>query len=166
MKTAMFSRPDPRFTFNLDRRSGKDRRMANGASSGKPSVRGRRRLVRRLRDRKAIFRVDHYSSKLFGFIAAILMLSVADAYLTMFLLSQGAVEVNPLMAFYINIGPQTFMAVKYALTSFSVFIILMFGNVSLRGLKFNPHTLFPIIITAFFSVVCWQIYLVLRVLKS
>ena len=102
-------------TFDTDRRSGLDRRKQTGINFRSMTGNGKRRLVRRLEDRNKIFLVDHYSPKLFAAIIAIIFLSVIDALLTLFLMNHGAHEVNPVMAYYITVGPYTFFTLKFAL---------------------------------------------------
>jgi hypothetical protein len=94
---------------------------------------------------------------------AILLLSIVDALLTLFLIDHGAVEINPLMAFYLNVGPLAFIVVKYTLTSLSVFVLLMFRNVFFSGIRRNTLFLFTLIIGAFIGVVTWQLFLTYRI---
>jgi hypothetical protein len=153
----------PKYRFNLDRRSGKDRRNRSTFDVIKPLISGNRELARRSNDRNRIVYFDRYSLSSLWFIITILILSVLDAFLTVILIRSGAVELNPVMAYYLNIGPQTFMIVKYALTSLSVFILLVYGSVALRGGLIKIRSFFPLIITAFASVVVWEIYLIVKV---
>ena len=112
----------PLYSDKTDRRSGNDRRDRKRFNIRELFVYGRRENIRRQEDIREIFHVDRYSTALFGAIVAILFLSVMDAFLTLFLIDHGAVEINPLMAYYLNIGPLTFIVVKYLLTSLSVFV--------------------------------------------
>ena len=153
----------PTYRFNLDRRTGRDRRNRSKFNVIKPLISGKREQARRLSDRSVIVYFDRYSSASLWFVVAILILSVVDAFLTMVLIRNGAVELNPIMAYYLNIGPQAFLAVKYALTSLSVFILLVYGSVVFRGVQIHIRSVFPLIITAFASVVVWEIYLMLKV---
>jgi hypothetical protein len=151
-----------KFNFNLDRRSGRERRQRQQQTFCFGNGSGRRRSIRRRRDRAAVYHPDRYSSILFGMIVSILFLSVVDAYLTLFLIDHGAAELNPLMAFYLDIGPQAFLLVKYGLTSSSVLVLLLLSNFLLPGLKINTGSMFMIIFTVFASVVAWELYLVIR----
>jgi len=153
----------PTYRFNLDRRSGKDRRNRPKFNVVKPLISGKREHARRSNDKSGIVYFDRYSSASLWFVVTILILSVIDAFLTVILIRNGAVELNPVMAYYLNIGPQAFLAVKYALTSLSVFILLVYGSVVLRGGQFHIRSVFPLIITAFASVVVWEIYLMVKV---
>jgi hypothetical protein len=153
----------PLYSDKYDRRSGNDRRDRKRFNIRELFIYGRRENIRRQEDLREIFHVDRYSTALFGAIVAILFLSVMDAFLTLFLIDHGAVEINPLMAYYLNIGPLTFIVVKYLLTSLSVFILLMFRNVFFAGIGRNIIFLFTFIIGIFISVVTWQLFLTYRI---
>jgi hypothetical protein len=147
----------------IEKRAGKDRRK-----TGTPSVRfflrgGRREANRRQADKNKLFCFDRYSQSLFGAIVLILFLSVADALLTLLLTGHGAIEINPVMAYYLNIGPYTFLTVKYLLTCLAVVILLLCQNIFLRTIKIYTRSLFYVIIGAFFSVILWQFYLIYKV---
>ncbi len=146
-------------TFDVDRRSGKDRRKQRGNNIGSLIFGGRRAKIRRQDDRCKIFVVDQYSTSLFGAIVAILFLSVIDALLTLSLTGHGAYEVNPIMAYYLNVGPYTFFVVKYGLTSLAVFVLLMFRNIFLKPIKVFTRSVFYFIAAAFMAVVVWEFYL-------
>jgi len=100
---------------------------------------------------------------LFRVIVAILVLSVADAILTVNLIGLGAVEINPVMDYYLKLGPHAFLAVKYVLTSLSLFILVIYSNSTLKNGRFPIRSVFPWIITALVSVVVWEIFLMIRI---
>ena len=153
----------PKYAHKFDRRSGKDRRNRKRFNIKELCCYGRRENIRRQEDMRQIFHVDRYSSALFAAIMLILLLSVVDALLTLFLIDHGAVEINPLMAFYLNVGPLAFIVVKYTLTSLSVFLLLMFRNVFFSSIRRNTLFLFTLIIGAFIGVVTWQLFLTYRI---
>jgi hypothetical protein len=53
---------------------------------------------------------------------------VFDAFLTLFLLGQGAYEANPVLAYFLKFGPYAFFTVKYTLTSLGLIALLIFRN--------------------------------------
>ncbi len=124
---------------------------------------GRRETLRRYEDRQNFFYVDRYRQSLFGVIVLILFLSVIDAILTLFLINHGAIEINPIMAFYLEVGPYTFLFVKYALTSVGLFVLVIFRNVFLKPIKIHVGSFIYFILLAFLGVVSWQIFLIHRV---
>lgn len=124
---------------------------------------GSRADVRRSGDRNGIVYIDRYSPALLSSIVVILLLCVADAFLTVLLIGHGAVELNPLMAYYLDISPRVFLAAKYTLTSLSVFILLIYSHVTLKNIGLHIRKIFSVIITAMATVVAWEIFLVLRI---
>jgi hypothetical protein len=154
-----------RYRFNLDRRSGKDRRDQSGMNIRALMRGGKRETIRRKDDTQKRFWVDQYSSILFALIVIILFLSIVDALLTLILIDNGAAEMNPIMAYYLKIGPYTFLAVKYTLTSIGVISLLIFRNVFLRIIKIYTHSLFYIIIAVFMTVVMWEFYLIFNIMS-
>ena len=146
--------------FCCEMRSGEDRRSSRGINFRSLGFGGRREQIRRKEDMRRYFHVDRYSSSIFAVIILILFLSVVDALLTLYLIGKGAFEVNPIMAYYLKIGPYSFLAVKYALTSIGVFIFLFLRNIYLRPLKIYASNLLYVVIAVFVTVIAWQLYLV------
>ena len=153
---ATIMRPTPM----TERRSGMDRRRKRPFNSRSPLAGGRRESGRRHADRQRPMLADRYQQSLFGVILLILFLSVIDAILTLFLISHGAIELNPIMAFYLGVGPYTFLFVKYALTSVGLIVLLLFRRLFLRSMRIFAGSLLYFILIAFLGVVSWQLYLV------
>jgi len=153
-----------RQAISKERRSGKDRRNTTRPVIQSLYRGGKREVVRRREERNTIFLADRYSPTLFGAIVLILVFSSLDALFTLFLISHDATELNPIMAYYINVGPYTFFIVKYLLTSSAVVILLLCQNAFLRTLRVHAHSLFYVIIVAFMSVVVWELYLIFHVI--
>jgi len=142
-QAAVVLRIYPKYRFNLDRRSGKDRRSGNRFQLVKQLITGQRANARRSSDRNRVVYFDRYTPHLFRVIVAILVLSVADAILTVNLIGLGAVEINPVMNYYLTIGPHAFLAVKYGLTSLSVFILVIYSNSTLKTAGFPSARFSP-----------------------
>ena len=153
----------PHYRLNLDRRAGMERRDLKRGSGLRILMFGRRQEVRRRVDQERILYLDRYSKTIFRLIVVILVFSVLDAFLTLLLIDHGAVELNPLMAFYLKIGPAQFVAVKYALTSLSIFVLLVYSNNSIKRLNLITRPMFSIICIAFAGVIVWELFLVYRV---
>ena len=146
----------------IERRSGIDRRRRSSLSLRSLLMGGRRGTIRRRSDRQAAFYLDRYRESLFAAIVLILFLSVMDAILTMLLVYHGAVEINPVMAFYLEVGPYTFLLVKYGLTCIGVVTLLLFRNFVLQSLRMRAGAFIYVILAAFLGVVSWQLYLIHR----
>jgi len=125
---------------------------------------GKRRIIRRQEDKSIIFLVDLFSPKLFLPIVATLFFSVMDALLTLFLIGNGAYETNPIMAYYLNIGPYSFFAVKYILTSVGIIILLIFRNLTFKIFKISTSALLYLIAGIFIAVVAWEIFLISKII--
>lgn len=144
--------------FDKERRLGRDRRQKGIPFYKLIVFKGKRRILRRVDDRKQITILDQYRPPLLIIILIILSLSLLDALLTLILLEKGAVELNPVMHYYITLGHRVFVAVKYGITAVALLIILMIDTVISSKYRFGS-LLFPFCLVAFGSVIIWQLYL-------
>jgi hypothetical protein len=71
--------------------------------------------------------MDWHGAHLLAVSIGILILNVADALLTVELLSRGAIEVNPVMAVLIDGNPTVFASLKMAMTGLSVILLVVLG---------------------------------------
>ena len=126
---------------------------------------GRRKEVRRNEDNQESYFLDHYSSRVFAIIIGIILLSLTDAMLTLYLIRNGAAEVNPVMEHFLKYGTLPFLAAKYLLTTASIVLLLIYKNVHVFGTKIRAKYLFIVIFLIFASVVVWEVYLIFFVLK-
>lgn len=154
----------PKATLQFNRRSGNDRRSNKVPGIKSLFIYRRRQATRREDDKYKISYFDLYGSGIFAAIVLILFLTIVDALLTLFLIDFGASEINPIMAYFLNFGPFTFMGVKYFLTCFSVIILLIFNNVFLKTLKIFTRSLFSYVIGLFMIVIGWELFLTFRIL--
>lgn len=83
--------------------------------------------------------------------------------LTLYLIGHDATELNPIMAYYLEVGPYAFLIVKYLLTSVAVVILLFCQNAFLRIMRMPAHYLFYVIIAAFMMVVVWELFLISQI---
>ena len=150
-------------TILLSNRSGKDRRTKSSFNIRSFLFGGKRAKIRRQADKNRIFYVDQFSPELFAVIVSIILLGVIDALLTLSLLNRGAYEVNPIMKYFLQIGPYTFFFFKYFITIASLFCFLMFRNVVIRGIKISIHSLLYFIIVCYLAVVGWELHLLSNV---
>jgi hypothetical protein len=148
----------------VERRSGIDRRRDNGSLSGKYLWKGQRGTPRRKADRKKDYRVDRYDSKIVLAVFSILLLSFLDAALTLYLIHRGAAELNPVMNFFLQMGPMPFFVVKYLLTCLPLLLILSTRNAFLFNTRLRSYHLILFFVVPFAVVVFWEIYLIVWVL--
>ncbi len=143
----------------LERRSGQDRRTRRLSLIKALGFKGQRRTLRRAADRRKIVALDHYRPSLLIGIAVVLCLSLLDALFTLMLISSGAKELNPVMNHYLTYGPHVFLLVKYGLTAFSVFIIVVLNDVLTARYRFGSQAVLNVFSAIFGSVLIWQWYL-------
>jgi len=115
-------------TSEKDRRIVRDRRQKPTKPSSRYLHFGRRRWIRRKADRKTYMYVDLYGPYLLLSLLLIILLSVLDAYFTIFHVGRGAREINPFMDFLIGYGNIYFFAIKYILTALCIFLLCIYKN--------------------------------------
>ena len=107
----------------IERRNRQDRRQ--------PTLKGfiigcfkcRRRQPRRA-EGFVHYHTDWYDTKILVMALALMVLSVVDAAMTMYLINNhGAIEVNPIMNYLLEQGSNVFLYTKLGLTALCVFIL-------------------------------------------
>jgi hypothetical protein len=93
----------------------------------------RRHSGRRVDDMHAAGR-DWHAAHWLGAAVVVLLLSIADAFMTLTLMRHGAEEANPLMAPLISGGGPAFAYWKVGLTAFGVLVLTAFARFRLFGL--------------------------------
>jgi len=156
---------DPSAQERADASAGNPRSVGDRRRKTLPPLRylvagGRRRRVRRLEDSHRIVLLDRYSPKLLAAILGILVLSLLDAALTLYLVEQGASELNPVMDYFLKKGPLIFTVTKYLLTCIAVLIFLALANSVVPRSNFKAKKLFPYALLAFGGVVVWELVLI------
>jgi hypothetical protein len=119
-----------------DRRSTLDRRRRFWWSLLYGGIRPRRRHpARRVQDAR-FHALDWHATHLWAVSIGILIMSVVDAFLTVRLLSLGAVEVNPFMDLFVHGNVAVFAGLKMALTGVCVaLMVLLSGYRFMRVLR-------------------------------
>jgi hypothetical protein len=112
-----------------DRRRPADRRRLTWRSLLQGGLTPRRRVGRREADHSGV--IDWHSPHLLFLAMVILLLSVADAFLTLTLLEHGAHEANPLLAFVLEQHPKAFAVVKMALTGGGILVLVALARARL-----------------------------------
>jgi len=117
----------------------------------------RRRAARREEDHHQPI-VDLHDKGLFVSAVAVLVLCVVDAFFTLNLLQNGAVEANPLMAPLVQGSAGAFAAVKLALTSASLLALVAVSRVRIfRVLR--AGTLVHAALGVYASLIGYEIFL-------
>ena len=118
-------------------------------------------MVRRVDDRKRIILLDRYESTLLLSVVIVLSLSLMDGTLTLFLMERGAVELNPVMRYYLTLGPAPFLMVKYGITALALLILVGLHNITFSDRRIGIFLL-PFCKLTFGSVVLWELFLLYR----
>ena len=85
---------------------------------------GRRRGARRAGEQTRIY-VDRPGPRVIAACVLVVALSVADAYVTLRILSEGGEEINPLMRAVLGLGARQFLIVKIGLTAAGAAILCL-----------------------------------------
>jgi hypothetical protein len=141
----------------LERRSGLERRRQSWHAYWHGARTPRRRAGRRATD--ALYTiVDWHSPRVFAWVMAILMLCVSDGVLTIFLISHGAIELNPLMALFVPHQLGWFVAIKLGLTSLGMIVLVACSQMKLfRAIR--GELLLGAIFVAYLMLVIYELQL-------
>lgn len=88
--------------------------------------------------------VDVHGHQIFGAAMVVMMLCILDAFFTLILLGNGAEEVNPFLAWLLEIDTLWFYTVKYIMTAVCVLWIVMHKSFSVFGFKGRHVLLFAV----------------------
>ena len=105
-----------------------DRRATQTSPFSPVRFRGNRKIIRREEDRSVHYYVDLYGLDEVLIIILILILSLADAFLTLVLVRGGAKELNYFMDYCMRLGPMPFVVVKYLMTAVGLVWLLIYKN--------------------------------------
>ena len=111
-----------------ERRDANDRRQRSTPRLSRYSwLGGRRRGVRREEEREGTF-VDRYDWPLVAILAWVALANVADSFFTLHHLQAGGIELNPIAEELLRAGHFGFVAIKCALISLALLVLLMHKN--------------------------------------
>jgi hypothetical protein len=125
-----------------------DRRQFDWRTVVHGFMRSRRRAHRREAEAEPLF-TDWHHPWLFFLATGTMLLSSTDAFFTLRLLEQGAVEINPIMASVLGHSTTLFAVTKMLLTGFGILALVFMA----RSRVFNRMRT-GIFLTVFFSFYC------------
>jgi len=115
---------------------------------------GRRKIIRRVSEKKSSLFVDIYSTRLLIAVLSLLSLSCLDAFMTLSLIEKGSVvEANPVMSFFLDFGVFHFSLAKFVVTAIALLILCLFKNVNITRIAL------PVAIKIYLAVIIYEIYL-------
>lgn len=140
-----------------ERRSGAERREYSVGAYWHGARHPRRRQWRRAGD--AVYPIiDWHSPRVFASVLTILLLCATDGFLTVLLLANGAVEVNPFMANFVPHSLGWFAVVKLSLTAIGVGVLVACSR--MKFFRTVPgEALLAMVLLAYASVVGWELWL-------
>ncbi|MBS0423774.1 MAG: hypothetical protein JSR71_04955 [Proteobacteria bacterium] len=119
---------------------------------------GKRSADRRVSARGKPEYVDRYAGSLLFCVIAILFLSALDAHLTLNILMNGGEEINWFMAVLIEESAEKFVAIKLALTSMALILLVIHHNVRLAKFLRVRHLKY-MILTGYSTLIGYEWYL-------
>lgn len=143
----------------VERRSGRDRRNHPTTPFSLSSLSGSRRYGRRKEDRLIHYYVDRYGWRSVGAFMASLGLCLVDAFMTLHLLSRGAQELNPVMDFFLRIGPIQFLLAKYLVTGLSLMWLLIHKDYPLLKGRIKCKNLLLVVPLLYALLVVYELFL-------
>lgn len=140
-----------------ERRSGVDRRHRSIKAYWHGARNPRRRAGRREAD--AFYPIiDWHPARVFALVFAILLLCACDGVLTIFLISRGAVEVNPFMALFVPHSLGWFAAIKLSLTSIGSIVLVACSRMKLFR-TIPGEALLAVIFLCYLTLVIYELQL-------
>jgi hypothetical protein len=124
---------------------------------------GSRRHYRRNQDARKFYFVDLYSPFSAFVLIFTLILSITDAFLTLNLVGEGVQELNPVMDFFLKLGPFQFILVKWFLTAFGLISLLVLKNYYLWQGRVRTVAVLVILPFLYLMLVSYEIYMMVHI---
>lgn len=142
-------------TAVLELRSYVERRRFSWRTIAYGFALSRRHTHRRAVDEEVIF-LDWHHPWLFFLATGTMLLSCADAFLTLQLMSHGMIEANPVMDAVMGYGTAVFTGTKLAMTAFGIFVLVFLAKA-----RFLNRLRVGLFLTTFFTgyacLVCYEL---------
>jgi len=108
---------------------------------------------------------DLHEARWLGVAMLIMLLSVGDAMLTLQLMHQGAIEVNPVMAMLLDGGSPGFAYVKVALTAAGVTVLTVLARVHAFGRRLPVGVVLYVVLGLYVGLIGYE-YWLLQVIQQ
>jgi len=146
--------------MNIEKRSGLDRRSAHLRAAIYGLFLGRRRSPRRITDKINGYIIDYVEPRFIAFVIFPLTLSILDALFTLWLLTKGGIELNPIMKILINKNPAIFFVSKLFLTNLGILILFLFRYFKVFGRLYVIHILYSVL-GLYLALIVYELYLII-----
>ena len=147
---------------SADRREADDRREFTWRTVFFGFMRSRRHSPRRGSEGDVVF-LDWHHPWLFFLAVGIMLLSCADAFLTLTLLQHGMIEANPFMARMLGQGGTAFAVSKVVMTGTSILILVFLAKSRFMN-RFRTGLFLTFFFAVYCCLVCYEIVHLLAVL--
>ena len=139
----------------LDQRAAIDRRSFSWRTVFYGFTRSRRHNHRRAVDDEVIF-LDWHHPWLFFLATGTMLLSCADAFLTLRLIERGWVEANPVMNAIMQQGTGLFTVTKLSMTAFGIFVLVFLAKAHFMN-RFRTGLFLTIFFSFYACLVCYEL---------
>ena len=151
-----FSTAIPEQRADVDRRTFTWRTVTYGFTLS------RRRHHRRVADDDVIF-LDWHHPWLFFLAIGTMLLSCADAFLTVLLIELGMVEANPVMGAIMAHGTTVFTSTKMAMTGIGIFVLVFLAKARFMN-RFRTGLFLTTFFALYACLVCYELVSLFRFL--
>jgi hypothetical protein len=141
------------------RRTRTERRQANLRSCLYALFMSRRRNDRRAGHGNANIYTDVYGPHIFLAALTVMLFCILDAFFTLILLERGASELNPFLAWLLEIDVMWFYSAKYIITAICVFWVVIHKHFDFFGFK-GKHVMLGAIVS-YMTLITYQISMLL-----
>lgn len=147
-------------TVNPDKRESTDRRTFGWRTVVFGFTLSRRHAHRRSVDDEVVF-LDWHHPWLFFLSVSTMLLSVADAFLTLLLLERGMIEANPVMRAVMAESTELFVGTKLAMTAFGVLVLVFLAKQHFLN-RFRTGLFLTVFFSAYACLVCYELVSLFR----
>jgi hypothetical protein len=147
--------------FRERRRQGEDRRTPTLRTFLQSGFTPRRRGGRRAGEQH--LPIDWHEPYLLFLAVTILLLNLADAFLTLTLLTMGAREANPLIAFVLEEYPKLFAVTKMGLTGVGVLVLVAVARARLFNVM-RVGSLLHAVLVGYAALIAYEWWLLREIL--
>ena len=123
-------------------------------------VLSRRHNHRRAADDEVVF-LDWHHPWLFFLSVGTMLLSVADAFLTLQLIELGMYEANPVMRFAMSDSTALFVGTKLAMTAFGILVLVFLAKQHFLN-RFRTGLFLMVFFSAYACLVCYELVSLFR----
>ncbi len=139
----------------IDKRSISERRRFTWRTVLFGFLRSRRHTLRRDADAAVVF-IDWHHPWLFFLAVGTMLLSCIDAFMTLWLLENGMIEANPVMAAMIGKSTATFAASKMLMTGVGILAIVYLAKARFLN-RFRCGLILTVAFSGYACLVCFEI---------